>query len=444
MCRGRPLPRRRNRPLDGQSFLIKSRRNLISSIRRSTDLDRAGLPPLSRPVRDRSLGHRWHSGSSRLSSSLLGRCNTRSPFDSTRTCRAGAGNPGPVHTGRKGERRVLRHLAAGDDKIAEGYRLLHPGPSDNHPLGPTEMKLATLRRRCYPGRRVDCVTPRSARIGGVVELVLTAERQEELAALLDDEQRLLTEYPKVSEYLGMAPRLAGTGDLQTDSAFDLRFVHYVTGGLTESSNPYWDIVAPFVFEQGRRRVVNGGRPDGSVRLAYAQTLLQAMYAYGIPSPETLEWAADFCGDRQVLELGAGRGYWAAQLTRSGLRVEAYDSEPPGKVTNVSFPGAAGQVDAWHPVGDLTEFAGNARNRSDDVLFLCWPPGWGDTMASDALVEFKRLDGNRLVYIGEERGGKTGDDAFFDALAAEWELVTQDARYVAWWNLKDVAQGWIRR
>jgi hypothetical protein len=156
----------------------------------------------------------------------------------------------------------------------------------------------------------------AARIGRVAELVLTAERRDELAALLDDEERLRTEYPKISEYLEMAPKLAGTGDVRADAAFDLRFVHYATGGEAESANPYWDIVAPSVFEHEGRRVVNGGNSEGSARLAYAQMLLQAIYAYAIPAPETLEWMSAFCDGRLVVELGAGRGYWAAQMTLS--------------------------------------------------------------------------------------------------------------------------------
>lgn len=73
----------------------------------------------------------------------------------------------------------------------------------------------------------------------------------------------------MAEYLDMAGRLAGTGDAQADAQFDLRFVHYMTGGEAMSSNPYWDIVEPFVAEQGARRVVNGGQASGSPRLAFA-------------------------------------------------------------------------------------------------------------------------------------------------------------------------------
>ncbi|GGP92161.1 hypothetical protein BKA00_000451 [Actinomadura coerulea] len=276
----------------------------------------------------------------------------------------------------------------------------------------------------------------------MAELTMTSGRWDELTALLQDEQRLRSEFPKVADYLDMAPGLAGTGDDQVDAQFDLRFVHYMTGGHAVSQNPYWDIVEPFVIEEHGRRVVNGGRSEGSARLAYAQLLLQASYACAIPSPQTIAWVANFCTDRPIVELGAGRGYWAAQLARAGLSVDAYDSEPPDKTRNASFPKVAGQADVWHPVRDLTEFAIRAEP-ADYVLVLCWPPGWGDTMSSEALTLFEEAGGERLVYIGERKGGKTGNDAFFTALSARWRLESVDPHFVSWWTDADVAQGWVR-
>lgn len=35
-----------------------------------------------------------------------------------------------------------------------------------------------------------------------------------------------------------------------------------------------------------------------------------------------------------------------------------------------------------------------------MLFLCWPPGWGDPMASEALELFEARGGRRLIYVGE--------------------------------------------
>ncbi|MGW4412848.1 hypothetical protein ACWEJ6_53360 [Nonomuraea sp. NPDC004702] len=277
----------------------------------------------------------------------------------------------------------------------------------------------------------------------MADLRMTAKRWDEITALLQDEQRLQAEYPKVAEYLDMAARLPGTGDTKIDTAFDLRLVHYMTGGSSVSANPYWDIVQPFVFEHESRRVVNGGRITGSARLAFAQTVLQEVYAYAIPSPESVAWVSGFCGHRRLVELGAGRGYWAAQLSRAGLQVEAYDLSPPDASANVSFPTAAGQVDVWHSINTLDKLARHVQ-MAGLVLFLCWPPGWGDSMASDALTLFEEAGGERLIYIGELRGGKTGNDAFFNALAARWRLDAVDPRFVSWWREMDIAQGWVRR
>ncbi|WP_084477235.1 hypothetical protein [Actinokineospora enzanensis] len=278
----------------------------------------------------------------------------------------------------------------------------------------------------------------------MIELALTEERRKVLAALLNDEERLRVEYPKVDDYLSTALGLPGTGDNRIDNAFDLRFVHYVTGGRTESENPYWDIVSPFVHECDGRRLVNAGHSNGSGRLAYAQMLLQGIFAYAIPSPETIEWIAAFCAGRPMIELGAGRGYWAAQITRAGVSVQAYDSSPPDKEDNSSFSPATGQIETWHHVGNIEEFDRDVASRPGYVLLLCWPPGWGAPMASEALAAFERAGGERLIFVGQHKGGMTGDDAFFEALSNGWTLESEDSRHVSWWNIPDVAEGWVRR
>jgi hypothetical protein len=66
------------------------------------------------------------------------------------------------------------------------------------------------------------------------------------------------------------------------------------------------------------------------------------------------------------------------------------------------------------------------------------------MAVDALSEFEKVGGDKLILISEPRGGMNATDAFFDALGEGWRLVSEDERFVRWWNLSDVAQGWIRK
>lgn len=192
----------------------------------------------------------------------------------------------------------------------------------------------------------------SVETGRMTRLVLTSERQAELAALLDE---LDVRYPRVADYLSAAERLPGTGDDAADNAFDLRLLHYMTGG-EGSGNPYWDIVGPAVRQappqRDGRREVNGGNPSGSARLGYAQIILQAAYAYAIPS--TLAWVVEMCEGRPVVEIGAGRGYWAHQVARLGLDVAAFDSHPPGSEDNTWFPNAGGEPDVWYPVGGLRD------------------------------------------------------------------------------------------
>ncbi|WP_280501368.1 hypothetical protein [Nocardia farcinica] len=270
---------------------------------------------------------------------------------------------------------------------------------------------------------------------------LTPQRRSELAALLEDTELLRSRFPRVAEYLETAPMFTGTGDPERDAAFDLRFVHYLTGGESESGNPYWDIVGPSVSHREALRVVDGGVQAGSVRLGFAQTILQSVYAYAIPSPETLRWITDFAGRRTIVELGAGRGYWAHQLARAGATVRAFDIEPPHRSSNASFPVAAGQAEVWHEVAEADAF--DAAVGADSVLLLCWPPGWDDPMASSALETFGSAGGEDLIYIGEPRGGRTGDEAFFDLLEAGWSLKAADPGFVSWWNLNDTALIWRR-
>ena len=268
--------------------------------------------------------------------------------------------------------------------------------------------------------------------------MLTPERRDELADLLDDDRRFRATYSAVADYLDAAPMLTGTGDVAADQAFDLRLLHFMTGGV--SANPLWDIVGPLVaVDESGRRVIRGGS-----RLAYAQTVLQEAFSYAVASPETLEWVAARTPGRGIVEVGAGRGYWAELLRAAGVDVLAYDSAPPDRAENESFGLRSGPRQAWGSVGDLGDLEAAEKVAGlyvDRALMLCWPPGWGDRMSIDALEAFERGGGTRLIYVGEPRDGRTGCPDFFDRLDSAWHLVDTDDHFVTWWNLRDQAQCW---
>jgi hypothetical protein len=71
--------------------------------------------------------------------------------------------------------------------------------------------------------------------------------------------------------------------------------------------------------------------------------------------------------------------------------------------------------------------------------LCWPP-YADGMAQQALA---RYGGARVIYIGEDEGGCTGDDDFHAALAEQWKL-TASYEIPQWDGLHDDVRVYVRR
>jgi hypothetical protein len=257
-------------------------------------------------------------------------------------------------------------------------------------------------------------------------------------------------HPGLADYLRTTARMRRPADNQLRQAeddFELRLLHYLTGGLSE--NPYWDIVGAAVApSEEHLREVNGSSTTPSSRLRYAQGLLQAAYAYAIPSPETVDWIVRTVDGRPVVEIGAGRGYWAAQLAWAGVTIRAYDSQPPGgRAQNTWFPSSSRLDALFHPVGSLRDLGNvdraDRRRPTQHVLFLCWPPAWDHPMSLRALTAYERRGGDHLIYIGETEPNRSATAAFFQALNARWTLADEDPGHVVWQGLHDVAQSWMR-
>lgn len=104
----------------------------------------------------------------------------------------------------------------------------------------------------------------------------------------------------------------------------------------------------------------------------------------------------------VVELGAGRGYWASLLRAGGTDVVAIDKQiSDNPWTEV----VAGDVDS------LDSYPGHA-------LMMIWPP-LRSSMAKDALARYR---GNCLIYVGEGADGCCAEPGFFDLLRQDWNLV----------------------
>jgi hypothetical protein len=156
-----------------------------------------------------------------------------------------------------------------------------------------------------------------------------------------------------------------------------------------------------------------------------KTLCQR-FAWAIPTAKAIQWIV--ARAPRIVEMGAGRGYWARLLADAGADVVAYDQAgrgnrigpnpwhyqpdlPEGTARNAGLYGLKNNV--FHPVqfGRAKAVAAHP----DRALFLCWPP-YDTPFAKDCLRHYR---GNDLFFVGEGSGGCTGDDAFFARLDREW-------------------------
>lgn len=131
------------------------------------------------------------------------------------------------------------------------------------------------------------------------------------------------------------------------------------------------------------------------------------YAFAVPNAEALAAIAR-SAPNGVVELGAGTGYWAAQLQRVGVDVVAYDTAPPPSPDNSWFS----RAECFHEVlrGDVADLD----RHGDQFLLLSWPTN-GAIWPADAVQRFHAAGGSALAYVGEPPGGRTGDDVLHKLL-----------------------------
>lgn len=152
------------------------------------------------------------------------------------------------------------------------------------------------------------------------------------------------------------------------------------------------------------------------------------YGWAVPDERALA-AIQLASPNGVVEVGAGRGYWAALLARRGVDVVAYDLHPP-RGRRARRNGYFRQPGLYFPVrrGDARW---SAKRHPDRTLLLVWPP-YTEPVASDALRAYR---GRTVAYLGEGPGGCTGDDVFHDRLDREWEE-TSAVDIPSWWGIND--------
>jgi hypothetical protein len=208
------------------------------------------------------------------------------------------------------------------------------------------------------------------------------------------------------------------------------------------SNPYWEIVKR-IPTQPRYDLRDTPCPNGrwisdlegeaaylGRRFGLAREDLCVRYAWSIPSPGDIAWIKNVVGDCGVLEIGAGAGYWAWQMAQAGIDVLAYDPEPP----SVSNRFVKHRLYYNVQRGDQEAAAEHA----DRVLFMCWPPPWGD-FAKRALHLYR---GDTVLYAADDEC--CADPRFPRILRRDFEQIGQSDSHVTYWGIRDRLTAWRRK
>lgn len=124
------------------------------------------------------------------------------------------------------------------------------------------------------------------------------------------------------------------------------------------------------------------------------------YSWAVPTREAIQYISAF--DDIIYEFGAGCGYWTRLCQEHGAEVEPIDNDPPDETWTDII-----KVDS-HAYFDEVE---------NSVVLMVWPP-YGEGMAV-RVVEQKPA---HVLYVGEQRGGCTASDKFFDLVEQEYGLV----------------------
>ena len=160
------------------------------------------------------------------------------------------------------------------------------------------------------------------------------------------------------------------------------------------------------------------------------------FAWAVPSRAALACIATHAAQSaQVVDFGAGSGYWAHCVERycetPGAKVIALDERPElyagCEWFSVQRGGVAELCEALDGGG-----SGGSSSAAAILLLLIWPT-WGDPMAAIAARLFHERGGERHVYVGEDRDGATAAPDFFDEVECSGRWREVDTAAVHSWH-----------
>lgn len=181
---------------------------------------------------------------------------------------------------------------------------------------------------------------------------------------------------------------------------------------------------PSLDDLFREEDVYGGLKELHLKNAYNQAGMYAFVSWRWVNP-FVEWL----GDRKVLEVMAGRGWWTYALRQKGVNVIATDDF---SWMNRSWIDTLTEVEEMDAIEAVERYG-----KEVDVVAMGWP--YMDDTAYRVIKRLHEVNPDALVvYIGE-RGGCTADDNFhehFEIMFNDPEFNEVTTRYQSWEHIHD--------
>lgn len=170
-----------------------------------------------------------------------------------------------------------------------------------------------------------------------------------------------------------------------------------------SANPACGL-KPFQSHESYQEVADTALNSRPFRHAYVHT-----YGHALITSETLDALVDIMRNKKVLEVGAGTGYLAHELSLRHIDIHAVDDGSWCNIPKIWKRDTEGCALKMLP-GDY------------DIVLMSWPNS--NDFSFDVADAMK--PGQMLIYEGEYRRGNTACDEFFDEVSsAHWSEETSE-------------------
>ena len=151
------------------------------------------------------------------------------------------------------------------------------------------------------------------------------------------------------------------------------------------------------------------------------------FSYSVPTQKAIECMAKFIDKDTCLEVGAGLALWAYLLQKEhNIKMIVTDDN------STHYEEKTRTQNKYCDIINLNAENAVKKYREANVLMMIWPP-YDNDLGVSALKEFR---GNKLIYVGESKGGCTGTDEFFNLLKREWKEIKPEHNIDNWPDIND--------